>query len=65
MSHNAPDDRFPGPGSIYALNGQAEAWRSPGFCFTCVGANAACSVRNWTYSARILLHAVMADVVGA
>ena len=65
VSQNAPDDRLPGPGVTFVLNGQAKAWRSPEFCSTCVGVNAACSVRNWTYSARILLHAVMADVVGA
>jgi hypothetical protein len=55
-------DRLPGPGSTFALNGQAEACRPPEFCVTCVGVNAACSVRNWTYGASILLHD--ATVVG-
>jgi hypothetical protein len=61
VSHNAPDDRLPGPGSILALNGRARALRPPEFCSTCVGVSAACSLRNWTYDAGILLHDAMVD----
>jgi hypothetical protein len=65
VSHHAPDDRLPGPGSTFALNGQARAWRPPEIGSICVGVNAAYSVPNWTYSACILLHDAIADTLRA
>jgi hypothetical protein len=65
VSQIVPDDRLPNPGSTFALNGQAGAWRPPEFRSMCVGANAAYSVRYWTYSVCPLLHDAKADTPGA